>query len=176
MALCAALLVSGGVATWWGVNRFHPHQGSPTEGQQAVQPISVPKTGVAKNPQPPAVVAYTPMVLDLRNQAVTRGANSRPGKVIIPCIPRQRLDLSIYLPVGSDEGEYQIRLMNPASRVLLETRGTAKLLDGRTILRSKMDLTSVPIGNYRIAIRQGRWSWAYYSVQVQVATSLDRPL
>ncbi len=167
MALCAALLVSGGVATWWGINRLHHQRGPRTEIQQAVQPIPVPKTGVAKNPQPPAVVAYTPMVLDLRSQAVTRGARSSTGKATIPSIPGKRLDLSIYLPVGSEEGEYQIRLMNRDSAILLECKGTATLVDGRTVLRAKMDLTQVPSGKYRIAVRQGQWDWAFYYLQLK---------
>jgi hypothetical protein len=167
VVLCAAVLLGGGLATWWGISRFHSQQGARPESPQAVQPVSPPEKGVSAPAKPVEVLAYTPMVLDLRNQAITRGSGSRHGKTTIPSVPRQRLELSIYLPVGSEEGEYQIRLLGENSAVLIETKGTARLENHRTVLRSQIDLTQLPAGIHRLGIRQEEWNWAYYPILVQ---------
>ena len=167
LTLYTALLLSVGAAIWWGITRFHSPQGSQVASQQPKHPVSPPVGEGTTTPKPAEVLPYIPMVLDLRNQAVTRGPENKHGKASIPTVPRQHLDFSIYLPIGSEEGKYQIRLLSQSSKILSDTKGVARFQDHRVVLMAKMDLTQVSTGNYRLAIRQGEWDWAYYSLQVQ---------
>ncbi len=167
LALGVAVLLGGGMATWWGISHFHSQQGARSESPQASHPIPPPEKGVSAPAKPVEMLAYTPMVLDLRSQAITRGSGRRHGKTTIPSVPRQRLELSIYLPVGSEEGKYQIRLLGETSAVLIETKGSARLENRRTILRLQMDFTQVPAGIHSLGIRQEEWNWAFYPILVQ---------
>jgi hypothetical protein len=167
LTLYTVLLLSMGAATWWGITRFHSPQGSQVASRQPKHPVSPPVGEGTTTPKPAEGLAYIPMVLDLRNQAVTREPENKHGKASIPTVPRQHFDFSIYLPIGSEEGKYQIRLLNQSSKILSDTKGVARFQDHRVVLMARMDLTQVSIGKYRLAIRQGEWNWAYYSIQVQ---------
>ena len=164
--LYTLLLLSVGTATWWGITRYHFPKSAQVVKRQPEPPV-LPPEEVNKNPQPAEALAYTPMVIDLRDQAVTRGSENKHGRRDIPKVPRQRLDLSVVLPIGSEEGKYQLRLLRQSSAILLDTKGVATFHNHRVILQAKMDLTQVMTGNYRLAIRQGEWDWAYYSIRVQ---------
>jgi hypothetical protein len=70
----------------------------------------------------------TELVLDLRMKGVSRSDTpDRPGNEIPPRLPRSRLSLSIQLPIGSEDGIYDVALASPAGKSMLETKGEAKL-------------------------------------------------
>ena len=107
-------------------------------------------------------------VLNLESESITR---SLPGGTPnvggeIQRIPRARLSLSIYLPVGSEAGEYQVQLLkNPTDQTPLSaSSGTAQIENGLTILRITPDFSRYEPGAYVLAIRRGTGSWRYYRI------------
>jgi hypothetical protein len=114
--------------------------------------------------QAPAVAA----VLNLESESITRSLpGGRPdvgGE--IQRIPRSRLSLSIYLPVGSESGEYEVQLLRkPTDQAPLSTSsGTAQIENGLTILRITPDFSPYAAGTYVLAIRRGTGSWRYYEI------------
>ena len=81
-------------------------------------------------------------------------------------LPRKPLDLTIYLPVGSERGQYQIRLEQKAGEPVLETEGAASVENGTTAVRARLDLHSLAPGQYFFGIRQPPWEWTYVPVMI----------
>jgi hypothetical protein len=108
-------------------------------------------------------VTYQANLLDLREKAALRGAESNPSGAPIE-LPRGALALSIYLPTGSEPGKYQVEMVEQPGKPLIGAEGTAKLRDHITVLEVKVDLQRLHPGLYLVGIRQASWSWAYYPV------------
>ena len=121
---------------------------------------------VAHQQQPPASGQsqnLTSAVLNLESQSETRGSEERPvGE--IQRLPQKRLALSIYLPFGSEPGEYQVHLLNrDTDTVPISTyAGTAEIENGLTVLRLVVDLSSVSAGPHVLATRRGDMGWRYF--------------
>ena len=64
--LYTLLILSVGVATWWGIIRFHSPKGSQVVKRQ-LEPQVLPPEEVNRKPKPAEVLAYTFMVIDLRD-------------------------------------------------------------------------------------------------------------
>jgi hypothetical protein len=79
------------------------------------------------------VVAQT-AVIDLRDSSVSR--SPVPNAVEQPLEPHHGFSqLNIYLPLGSLEGVYEVRIVTTDGDTLLNTGGTARLKDGITLLQ-----------------------------------------
>jgi len=74
------------------------------------------------------------------------------------------LELSIYLPTGSEPGKYQIEIVEQPGKLLIGAEGTAALRDYIAVVEVKVDLQRLHPGLYLVGIRQAGWSWAYYPV------------
>lgn len=61
--------------------------------------------------------------------------------------------LSIQLPIGSEEGPYEIAVSR-AGNVVASARSDAELIDGITLLRAEMDLTPATTGEHRLRIQR----------------------
>jgi hypothetical protein len=136
-----------------------------TAKDAAPQKSSVPQVSQGQRAgEAPAVAA----VLNLESESITRslpaGTPNLGGE--IQRIPRARLSLSIYLPVGSEAGEYEVQLLrNPTDQISLSTSsGTAQIENGLTILRITPDFSPDEAGAYVLAIRRGTGSWRYYRI------------
>jgi len=104
--------------------------------------------------------------LDLKDRSVARGEAGRPsnrGPLILPPKP---LDLTIYLPIGSEPGIYQVQLLKKIDEPLMTVAGEARIEDGNTILRARIDLRYVGSGPILIGLRQPPSDWTYYPVVV----------
>ena len=89
----------------------------------------------------------------------TRGA---PGSSDLQHVPRADLSpLLIYLPVGTEPGEYRIEIRNENDRSPLAAfSGTAEIRDGLTVLRIHADLSHLPEGTYILWVsRQTSTLW-----------------
>ena len=75
--------------------------------------------------------------------------------------------LSIYLPTGSEPGQYQVEMVEQPGKPLTSTEGTAALRDHIAVLEVKVDLQRLRPGLYLVGIRQPGWSWAYHSVVLE---------
>jgi hypothetical protein len=82
-------------------------------------------------------------------------------------IPRSRLALSIYLPVGSEEGIYDVALVGPAGQSLGEATGEARLRDFVLVLPVELSVSDLSTGPYELKIRRAQMPWNTYPVLLE---------
>jgi hypothetical protein len=120
-------------------------------------------------PVPPAPLVPQALVLDLRSQAPLRGDEpqvqlpTRPGLRL----PRVPAELSVYLPVGSDEGIYILQITSMDKQPLLTIEGKAMMQNDIIVLHIQIDLHQLNEGDYFFALRQPPWPWSYYRVEIE---------
>jgi hypothetical protein len=133
-AAAAVLVVAAGLAAWFA---YGPRQPAPTP----------PPEQVVANAEPVEVT------LDLRKYGVTR--SDAPAEELPPLVlPRAMVRLTLLLPVGSEEGEYEVRVVDTAGRVLADARGDAEIQEFIARMRLSIDLTSL---TSRVSELQLRW-------------------
>jgi hypothetical protein len=110
-----------------------------------------------------AVATYKAITLDLRNWMVFRGeqppsAHSGPIE-----LPRGRLDLTMLLPVGSEAGNYEVRVSTEFGSYLVSATGPAMIRkDGVTVLKVKLDTSKLAPGSYVLGIGEvGTEAYSY---------------
>ena len=147
----AVVLLAVAVFRSWQSPRAHP---------------TVPPTTVARSPIPEQHI--TPVVLDLRMKGVSRSdtPNGQLGGDP-PRLPRTRLSLSIQLPTGSEDGVYDVALIGPAGKSMLETRGEAKLQNFVEVLPVYVSLDDLAPGLYELRLRRAQTQWSSYSVLLE---------
>jgi len=113
----------------------------------------------------PSVETAT-MTIDLRERSVARGEN--PGQTGQPPIElsRRTRHLVLDLPVGSNEGTYDLALLNGNGSELLRLAGTAKLEDHIVVLRAETDFAGVSPGSYILGLRQQGMEWTRFPIRV----------
>jgi len=106
------------------------------------------------------------VVLDLRGRATVRG-ESRP-ETSQPSleVPRNARNLNLELPIGSNEGAYDVALLNPSGAELLRRSATAKLEDHIVVLRADVELAGVSPGSYFLGLRQRGLEWMRFPIRV----------
>ena len=105
-------------------------------------------------------------VLDLRNRSATRG--SEPNPEVKPLqVSREASRLGILLPLGSSEGEYDVRIATQSGESLVTAIGTAKLSSGVTTLRVMLRMSSVSPGTYILQIREVGLEWNSYPLTLR---------
>jgi len=100
-------------------------------------------------------------VIDLRNRSVSRSPEPNPGGQPLE-LRRGFSLLNIYLPLGSPEGAYEVRIVTTSGDSLLNAGGTASLNDGVTILLVSGKLSLVRPGQYMMQIRKPPFEWRSY--------------
>jgi hypothetical protein len=75
--------------------------------------------------------------------------------------------LSIVLPLGSSEGEYDVRIAKQSGEPLLAATGTAELSKGITTLRVVLKLSSLSARIYVLQIRKPGLEWSSYPLIVR---------
>lgn len=106
------------------------------------------------------------VVLDLRERSVARGEN--PPETDHPPleIPRSAKNLVIDLPIGSNEGSYDVALLDQSGAELLRTSATAKLEEHMVVLKAGANLAGVSPGLYFLGIRQAGLQWTRFPIRV----------
>ena len=106
------------------------------------------------------------VVLDLRGRATVRGEN--PPETSQPAleVPRNARSLNLELPIGSNEGAYDVALLNPSNVELFRTSATAKLEDHIVVLRAGVDLAGVSPGSYFLGVRQPGLEWTRFPIRL----------
>jgi len=105
-------------------------------------------------------------VLDLRERSVARG-QSPPETGQSPLgIPRIAKHLVLDLPIGSQEGPYDVGLLTETGDQILRTSGVAHLHDHVTDLRVDVDFRGVRPGTYSLGVRQPNIEWTRYPIRV----------
>ena len=115
--------------------------------------------------QKPPMVAQT-AVLDLRNYSIPRGTEPIPGEPPLE-VARNVSRLEIYLPLGSAEGTYELRITDPAGNFVFSGSGRAKVKEGMTSLRLDVKLSSASSGMYVLQLRKIGSGWTLYPLQVR---------
>ena len=107
-----------------------------------------------------SLVAQT-AVLDLRNRSVPRGGELNPGEQPLE-LSRAAKHLNVYLPLGSAEGPYELRIATATGSAIFTTNGVASLNDGVTSIEATVDLSSASSGRYVLQIRRTNSEWNSY--------------
>lgn len=103
---------------------------------------------------------------DLRAFAVTRSETNQEGPAGIR-LPRSALLAEFVLPVGSDTGPYQVRLLDDALQARAMASGEAVRQNGQTRLRATLDLRKLAPGGYQLGLRREGEGWRMYPARVE---------
>jgi hypothetical protein len=113
---------------------------------------------------------YPAAVLNLEGVSTTRSAekNTSTGPVQIQTLPRRIVDLTVYLPRGSEDGQYQLEFLSARDEVLLSSTARAVITRGLTEFSMLLDLTKIAPGTYTVRSRRlPHGTWRMSSVTVQ---------
>jgi len=117
------------------------------------------------------VVAEAHTDVDMRPFSVTRSGSDQktPAKEFAGVLDRKRNQLNVILPVGADEGNYEVRLMDDdLHRIVTSGTTTASFRDHLVRLQVDFDLTNVQPGRYVLASRrEGGGGWMTAPVLVR---------
>ena len=155
LTLCAVLVITIGTAIWFHVfrNALAVRPAEPLVVQKAPPPT----------PDPPTPVEIA--TVDLRNRSTVRGeTGSTSGDLEVASLPAKPLDLTIYLPIGSEEGQYQVAILCAEGNPLVAVGGSATLRNRKVTLQLRTDLTGFAPGRYFLGVRKGNFRWAYYPI------------
>ena len=106
------------------------------------------------------------VILDLRGRATVRGENPPENSQPPLNVPRNARRLTLELPIGSNEGAYDVALLNPSGAELFRTTATAKLEDHIVVLKADIDLAHVSPGSYFLGLRQRGLEWMRFPIRV----------
>ena len=110
---------------------------------------------------------YQSASLDLKDRSVARSVEGQATKTQPLVLPAKRLDLTIFLPIGSEPGRYELQFLKKIDEPLLNASAEARVEGGTTILRAKLDLAGRAAGSFLLGLRQPPADWTYYPVTVQ---------
>jgi len=103
------------------------------------------------------LVAQT-AVLDLRSRSIPRGTETNPAEPPLE-VNRAVKHLNINLPLGSNEGAYEVRIVARSGESILTTSGMAKVNDRITSLQVAVNLSSSQSGEYILQVRKVGFEW-----------------
>ncbi len=148
--IAATVIVTLGAAIWLVVGG----SGGPSlrRGQE-----------IAQQPAP----QFQPITFDLRSLSTSRGEDRPETRPAALLAPRGRLSITLLLPVGSEEGEYEVRLLDGEGRQVFSRRDHASILDYVTTLRMDADLREVVPGQYTLWVGRPGFSSQTYAVAVE---------
>jgi hypothetical protein len=106
------------------------------------------------------------VVLDLRGRSTARGEHSSETSQPLLEVPRSAKSLTLELPIGSNEGGYDVALLNLSGAELFRVSATAKLEDHIVVLRANVDLAGVSPGSYFLGVRQAGLEWARFPIRL----------
>ena len=107
-----------------------------------------------------SLIAQT-AVLDLRSRSVSRSPEPNLGEPPLE-LRRGFSQLDIYLPLGSPEGTYEVRIVTTSGDSLFNVGGTAQLNDGVTTLQVRGNAFIARPGQYILQIRKAPSEWNSY--------------
>jgi multidrug efflux pump subunit AcrA (membrane-fusion protein) len=115
--------------------------------------------------RPPTQTA-TVVLLDLRGRATVRGENPSETTSPLLVLPRNAKTLHLELPIGSNEGAYDLAILDQSGAEVFRTSATAQLEDHIVVLTSDVDLAGVSPGSYFLGLRQRDLEWTRFPIRV----------
>ena len=97
-------------------------------------------------------------LLDLRNRSLPCGTEPNPPEPPL-VVNRAATHWNIYLPLGSAEGTYEIRIVTDSGGLLLSATGEATLVSGIASLPVDVNLGSKNPGRCNLEIRKNTGEW-----------------
>ena len=98
------------------------------------------------------------LLIDYRGEGTTRSEAGDPARKSVT-VPRANLEATIMLPVGSEPGQYELRLLDGTKRSRLAKEATATLKEFAVRMAVNLDLRSLPSGAYTLEIRRRGEDW-----------------
>lgn len=145
-------------------NLFHsPEQPKVVKERSVPEPVAPPKPSPPSTQEQRAAEVQV-AVLDLRLRGTPRGGNTGRGGDLE--LPRANLKLSIYLPFGSEEGNYEVKISGKQNQ-LARGRGKAAMQNQINVLAVEIDTSSLAPGKHNLSIRQAGWGWSEYAVRLK---------
>jgi hypothetical protein len=95
------------------------------------------------------VTELSPFILDMSKASQIRGKSRQNGLALK--IPRKPMHIFIYLPIGSDSGEYRV-LLNKGKEPVWSGRGIAKMRDKRMVMELEDGLSLYEPGPYTLTL------------------------
>jgi len=111
------------------------------------------------------LVAQT-AVLDLRNRSLPRGTEANPVELPL-VVSRAAAHWNIFLPFGSNDGPYDIRLLAGSGELLVSTKADAKLTDGVAVIQISVDLSSRSPGQCVLRLTRNGAQESSYVVELR---------
>ena len=109
-------------------------------------------------------------VLNFEDGSELRGAGSSRGAVPssgVQHLPRNDLSLTVYLPLGSRAGEYELEILGATGESVWHAEGLAAINDGLTSIPVKGDLRKLAVGEYKFRFRRPDGDWHEKRVLVE---------
>jgi hypothetical protein len=151
--LAAAVVIAVlGAVVLWTARRGPVQLPSISQAKKApTQSVRVPR---------PQTFTRTPIniPLDLRPFSPIRTV-APPREVPALTVPAELVNLQLTLPLGSDDGSYEVQIEAPGGQVLTRANGRATLIIGDTRLEIILDLSGIAPGNYTMLYRHVDASW-----------------
>jgi len=105
-------------------------------------------------------------VVDLRDRAVARGTEPPPNEAPLE-IPRNVSHLEIYMPLGSSDGPYDVRVSSVRNEELSHGHGDAELSKGQTVLRVDLEPPLSSPGSFLLRFRRPNADWISFPVHIR---------
>ena len=105
-------------------------------------------------------------VLDLRNRSLPRGTEANPVEPPLT-VSRAAAHWNIFLPFGSNDGPYDIRLLAGSGELLVSTKADAKLTDGVAVIQISVDLSSRSPGQCVLRLTRNGAQESSYVVELR---------
>ncbi len=138
----AAILV---IAAYLFITKHWP---APIVAPRTPAPIIAP----GRPDQARAAAMYVPVLVDLSTASPTRGSKQGTARSVPQIIPAGApLDLTLRLPLGSEERLYLITLKSGRHIVWSEST-QARRENGDTVLRVRADFRDLPAGSYNLQV------------------------
>jgi len=168
--IAAVVLIGMGIAAWASWRIMH------SRGTHIQEPSPIVKTSPEPVPEAPVPVPPSAqeqkstevqaVLLDLRLRGVSRGPSAKAEGEDLD-LPNGRIRLTIYLPIGSEEGEYEVRITGRRKEVLATAKGVASMKNHIDVLSVEFNTSGFPPGKYNLAFRQAGWGWSEYPVKLK---------
>ena len=98
------------------------------------------------------------LLIDYRGEGTTRSEAGDPARKSVT-VPRASFEATILLPIGSEPGQYQLRLLDGDKRSKLAKEASGDLKDLAVRVNVNLDLRSFPSGAYTLEIRRQGEDW-----------------
>ncbi len=115
---------------------------------------------------------YVPFVLDMRDAVIVRGSTENSHSLLK--LRRMPLHVSVYLPMGSDSGQYTASLETDGKPIWAGT-AAAQMQDHRMVLEFEDDLTSYPLGQYTLIFLSNHGMRLRQKVILEEPTKTNQP-